>query len=106
VILKGYKGNSKKVIIPSFVTVIGPKAFYESNIEEVIIGEGTKVICEEAFSYNSIKKVEIPTTVEFIGKEAFASNHGVINGKSALFIVALYKMNPNTIVADEIKQQK
>ena len=69
-----YKGTSKRIILPNFITTIKEGAFNSSHIEEVSLNNGLKYIGSNAFRYNNIRSIEIPETVRFIGTGAFSGN--------------------------------
>lgn len=76
--LIAYRGESKKVILPSLVTSIAGYAFSYTDVEEVQLNMGLKFIGKKAFVGNNIKKIEIPETVEYIGQYAFIGNPGLM----------------------------
>lgn len=93
-ILKKYKGTTPDVIIPSCVTEIGERAFYNNNyLRSVIITGNIQTIGDSAFSYcYNLEKIVIPKSVKKIGnnvfydtkwlkdKKANAKNVVIING--------------------------
>ena len=79
--LQKYKGSSKKIIIPNFITTITGEAFYSLEIAEVNLNEGLQHIGSSAFACNNIKYIEIPKTVQFIGRDAFNGNAALLKTK-------------------------
>ncbi len=61
------------VVLPSYVTSIGKRAFYLSNLESITFPNGFNTIGEEAFASSKIANIDIPSTVSDIGDKAFAS---------------------------------
>lgn len=61
------------VILPSYVTSVGKRAFYTSNLESITFPSGFTTIGEEAFANSKIANINIPSTVTDIGDKAFAS---------------------------------
>ena len=61
------------VVLPSYVTSIGKRAFYLSNLENITFPSGFNTIGEEAFAYSKITSIDIPSTVSDIGDGAFTS---------------------------------
>jgi len=78
IVIQGYKGSAKEVIIPSViegfpVVELGYKAFQESKIVSVIIPDNVTLINSFAFSdCTSLMSVTIPDNVEDIGDGAFS----------------------------------
>ncbi len=99
--IKGYKGHSKNIVIPTSirgktvkaigadvfrdkniknvklpqkVEIIGKNAFYNNYIESIELPESLKAIHEEAFSGNLIKEINVPDNVMEIGRGAFSKN--------------------------------
>ncbi|MEY9974481.1 putative repeat protein (TIGR02543 family) [Lysinibacillus sp. RC46] len=66
--------NLKSVKIPSSVTKIGYKTFYNNLLTNVEIPIGVENIGGHAFSNNSLKNVEISSSVTTIGDYAFYNN--------------------------------
>lgn len=71
VIMTQFEGESKEVIIPSFITSIGMMAFVGRGIENLRLNNGLKYIGTHAFSNNVLHNVVIPETVKYIGNNAF-----------------------------------
>lgn len=65
--------NVKKVVLPSSLTMISDKAFYQAEqLERVVIPEGVKRIGSQAFyGCTSLKSIDIPNSVTHIGSNAF-----------------------------------
>ena len=61
------------VVLPSYVTSIGKRAFYLSNLESITFPTDLNTIGEEAFANSKIASIDIPSTVSDIGNRAFAS---------------------------------
>lgn len=92
-----YDGNSRDIIVPDDVLIIGANAFRGSDISSIVIGGETAVIEEYAFAYckeleqvdfrsdkaktiqrhafdgcESLETVKLSDTITFIGEYAFA----------------------------------
>ena len=87
-----YTGNSRRVIIPNFITTICEDAFLNHGIADLKLSEGLKYIGNDAFKGNNLEQVIIPKTVEFIGQSAFKFNDIMEVAK---------KLNPNTTTIKE-----
>lgn len=76
-ILKSYNGNNSLVEIPSEVTVIGEKVFYNhEEIREVRLPNGIIRIEDKAFYHClNLQKIEMPDSLMEIGEEAFWGAH-------------------------------
>lgn len=72
-ILVGYTGGETDLILPSYITQIYPRAFYNcSSLKSVIISEGVTSIDTLAFYYCiNLTSVVIPDSVTSIGSYAF-----------------------------------
>ena len=72
-VLISYKGESSNVVIPSSVTTIGLRAFYECDwIESITIGSSVRTIEPSAFVLcTSLKEIIIPSSVTGIDDRAF-----------------------------------
>ena len=72
-VLISYKGESSNVVIPSSVTTIGWRAFYECDwIESITIGSSVRTIEPSAFVLcTSLKEIIIPSSVTGIDDWAF-----------------------------------
>ncbi len=83
-----YKGQSKNLIIPDFVTSIGEKAFRNcKSLESVTVPDSVKSIGWDAFeNCRSLKSITIPNGVTIIG-------HGVFWGCSRLQSITI----PNSV---------
>ncbi len=69
-----YTKNLGSIVIPTSVTTIKKRAFFESNISSVIFETGSQLttIEEEAFAYTEyLTHITIPESVTFIGLNAF-----------------------------------
>ncbi|MBD5631965.1 MAG: leucine-rich repeat domain-containing protein [Clostridia bacterium] len=68
-----YKGDEKKVAVPTFVTEIDEDAFGDtSEMEELILPDGVKVLPECIFAYSvNLKTVRFPSELERIEESAF-----------------------------------
>lgn len=93
VILDTYKGDSKTVVVPDFVTIINKWAFKDKIIKSVKLGKSVEIIGEEAFLNCKLKSIDIPAGVRYIGKHAF------YNSSSSL-ITSLKIANKNTVEVD------
>lgn len=79
VIIKGFSGKSKSVVIPSKikgkkVTAIGDSAFSEMNIKSVTIPDTVKTIGEAAFRGSKIEKVKLGKGITSMGLFVFQDN--------------------------------
>ncbi len=80
VVVKGYEGDSKNVVIPSEISgypvlFIGEKAFKGSAVESVALPDGIKSIGSYAFKdCESLSKINIPSSVNYIGSESFTNS--------------------------------
>jgi len=80
VIITGYFGESKDVIIPSKidnmpVTAIGDEAFYHNELTSVIISKSVITIGEAAFFANQMSNIVIPNSITYISDGAFENNN-------------------------------
>ena len=69
-----YSGSTCKVVIlPSTITQINSKAFYQNtNLSTIVIPEGVQIISALAFGYcTNLKCVRLPSTINTIGSIAF-----------------------------------
>ena len=73
-VLKKYKGKGGDVMIPSGITSIGERAFFDCvKVVSLKIPEGVTTIGERAFGLCSfLRSIEIPDSVTFIGERAFS----------------------------------
>ncbi|WP_178024383.1 leucine-rich repeat protein [uncultured Paenibacillus sp.] len=79
VMITGYTGNSREVVIPSeiegkAVTVIGSSALSNAGLASVTIPIGITRIESFAFYRNQLTDLTIPDGVTYIGNNAFESN--------------------------------
>ncbi|GHV83319.1 hypothetical protein AGMMS50212_06590 [Spirochaetia bacterium] len=79
VIITGYTGLSKDVVIPvkmnGFpVRVIGENAFRQKGLTSVTIPEGVEVISRYAFYGNNLGQIILPVSVKIVDSSAFDSN--------------------------------
>ena len=66
------KCNSlKKVTIPSKVTEIAPKLFYDSGVREVVLHDGITVIGSKAFEGSDLEKINWPAGIPVVPMHAF-----------------------------------
>ena len=72
--LYSYKGESKRVILPSFVTSICSNAFVNTRIEEIQLNEGLNYIGHVAFENCRLKQLVIPKSVQLMYQRAFMYN--------------------------------
>lgn len=67
----------KEMVIPEYVTVIGPGIFSRSSekipCDHIVLPPKLKRIEESAFAYNRVTISALPETVEYIGDSAFNS---------------------------------
>ena len=71
-VLIKYTGKNKKVVVPSEVTEIGYRAFYNADIKSVELPSSVKKINDQAFEFcSSLSKINL-SSVEEIGKNAFS----------------------------------
>lgn len=61
----------QSVTIPSSVTSIGRRCFWDSGLTNIHIPEGIKTIESMAFAYSDLEAVTFPNTLEVIGDYAF-----------------------------------
>lgn len=73
-VLVKYAGTDEKIVVPSEVTSIGKKAFYNcSNVSSIELPEGVTSIGEQAFSRcTGLKSITIPEGVKKIRTSAFS----------------------------------
>lgn len=70
-----YKGISRDVVIPNYVSVIGEGVFLGEDLTSVSIPDSVTVIKEYAFrDCKSLKKIRIPSSVKEIDPSAFQGN--------------------------------
>ena len=83
-VLKEYTGFEENIIVPSVVTVIDEKAFYNNiRLKSIILPEGLKSIKSEAFyRCRNLETITFPNTLEEIGDYAFWGTN--ITGKLLL----------------------
>ena len=79
VVILGYQGITKDVVIPSSINgipvmEIGDQAFLLNNVKSVVIPKTVIRIGKQAFYGNRIEAVSIPESVREIGDNAFDSN--------------------------------
>jgi hypothetical protein len=79
VVILGYQGVTKDVVIPSSINSIpvmeiGDQAFLLNNVKSVVIPKTVVRIGKQAFYGNRIEAVSIPESVREIGDNAFDSN--------------------------------
>ena len=75
--IMNYKGNDKKVVIPSHINgkpvrQIGTRAFANKNIESIELPETLRIIKCEAFAQNKIKNINLPGNIEVVEDGAFS----------------------------------
>ena len=98
--LLDYTGTSKKVIIPSFITIINKQAFKEKEITELSLNSGLRYIGNEAFRESRIYHVDVPNTVRFIGKLAFHSNNRSVQNRYIYNKDEINVLNSNALIID------
>ena len=69
-----YRGHDVKVEIPSGVTSVGRRAFYQSKVTEVILPDTVTEIEAEAFGCTPLKKVVFKGKITKVGSGAFPRN--------------------------------
>ena len=71
--LLAYTGNSKKVVVPDYVTHIENRAFSDcTDIEEVFLPQGLKIISKYSFACcSNLQFINIPDSVIYIDEFAF-----------------------------------
>ena len=76
-VLTAYTGADSVVTVPTGVTVIGKRAFYENKtLETVTLPEGLKEIQYAAFeSCTKLREVDVPSTLETVGSHAFSGDY-------------------------------
>jgi hypothetical protein len=79
IIITGYKGTSKQVIIPDKidnldVVIIDNKAFRGKNLSSVTIPNTVFAIGDNAFDNNRLTSINLPNSLEDIGDKAFFGN--------------------------------
>ena len=97
--LKRYTGESKRIIIPNFITEITGTSLYGKEIEALTLNHGLRAIGNNAFSGNKIAEVIIPDTVKFIGTNAFIDNRGLTKDNGA-YTNKIKVLNPSTVTLD------
>ena len=72
-VLKEYTGFEENIIVPSVVTVIDEKAFYNNiHLKSVVLPKGVKSIKSEAFyRCRNLETISFPNSLEEIGSYAF-----------------------------------
>lgn len=74
--LVSYGGIKKAdVVIPSNITVIGDRSFYNSNLTSVSIPSSVTSIGSLAFAVNNLTSINIPSSVISISDDAFSNNY-------------------------------
>ncbi|MBO7496995.1 MAG: leucine-rich repeat protein [Salinivirgaceae bacterium] len=66
-----FHSNSKNVVIPDAVEIIGKYAFYGAYIDKLIIPESVKLIDVAAFYESGISEIQIPSSLKRIAAFAF-----------------------------------
>ena len=100
--LTRYTGTSRKVILPSFITIIRQNAFLGDYITDIKFSTGLKFIGSWAFDRNDIAYVEFPESVEFIGQKAFFENNMLLNTNNKLDENKYKVLNNKAIVLDGV----
>lgn len=101
VILTKYKGTSKDVVIPPFITVIGVDAFKNTGIENVEFNDGLRLIELNAFENCNLSKVEIPESVRTVQQSAFTCNKGLFVTREILSNERFIVKGDNTTVYNQ-----
>lgn len=72
--LVGYKGKSKRVIVPEGIVTIGASAFWNNTfVEEIILPQSLQRLGGDCFYYcTNLKKLTIPNKVNIMGNNPFA----------------------------------
>ena len=70
--LVGYVGNSVNVTIPSGVTTIGNRVFYNIYLESVTIPSSVTTIGSRVFDDSSLKTLNVPSSVTTIASSSFS----------------------------------
>ena len=78
-----YVSSTKKVIIPSNISLVDNNAFSNCNITDVVIAKGVKRIVYMAFANNKLSEINIPETTQ-VRQGAF--NHNLVSGNKAFII--------------------
>ena len=97
--LQRYTGQSKRIIIPNFITAIMGSACFGQEIEALTINNGLKAIGNYALGKNKIPEVSIPDSVGFIGINAFIDNRGLTNYPGS-YTEKIRLMSDNTAALD------
>ena len=92
--------ESKRIIIPNFITAINAEAFMHRELESVILGNGLEYIGSNAFESCNISELVIHEKIKFIGQSAFIGNKKLVsrNGEYKENLVILGK---STIILDK-----
>ncbi|MDR2841604.1 MAG: leucine-rich repeat domain-containing protein [Spirochaetaceae bacterium] len=78
-VITGYKGQTKDVVVPASINnvpvkTIGESAFRLKGLTSVVLPEGLECISQHAFFGNKLSRVDIPASVKIIADAAFDSN--------------------------------
>lgn len=95
-----YTGQSKNVILPSFITSINADAFVNREIETIILNGELEYIGCSAFERCNLREITIPENVKFIGVNAFHKNEKLL-GKSNIYTDKVKILNNKTILFDK-----
>ena len=98
VILSKYTGKGTDVILPSFITAIGKKAFEFKEIAAIKLNQGLKIIGESALAGNELKYIEIPDTVELVGLGALSNNKKLFKNHREINTEQVKLTNNKTII--------
>ena len=103
--LTKYTGSGENIILPSFITSIGQRAFYNTNIKTIKLNEGLKTIGTRAFEakqhFGLLDRIEIPESVELICNKVFINNQKIVKPDGELHDDRFKLRNNKTIILSQ-----